>query len=401
MKIAVIAPTPIPSRRANTIQVMKMTHALVAFGHDVRLAAPHPGFAKVATLVPGQKSPQKPSHGFSATWDELAHHYGITHRFPITWLPVHPRLRSYDYGYRAIHWARNWGADLIYTRLPQAAAIASMLGMATVLEAHDLPQGILGPRLFSWFLRGKGARRLVVISQALANDLTHKHPLTDIQLFLLIAPDGVDLDRYDGLPDPEMARGSLGTHEGMSLRAEKFVVGYTGHLYPGRGVEMILAMAARLPDISFLLVGGESEDVARVREQAEDRRLENVVLTGFVPNAELPRYQAACDVLLMPYQKRVAASSGGDIASYLSPMKVFEYIACGRVILSSDLPVLQEILTLENAILLPHDDVDAWVKTIQDLQANPENHAALAAQARRDVENYTWAARVERILEGL
>ncbi|MEA3349880.1 MAG: glycosyltransferase, partial [Chloroflexota bacterium] len=176
---------------------------------------------------------------------------------------------------------------------------------------------------------------------------------------------------------------------------------YSGHLYPGRGAELILAIAARLPEINFLLVGGEPRDVELVRAQAANQNIDNVTLTGFVPNAELPRYQAACDVLLMPYQRKVSASSGGDIARYLSPMKLFEYLACGRPILSSDLPVFREVLSSENAILLPHHDADAWVAAIRELQANPVRCQALGQQARRDAQKYTWESRAQRILEDL
>jgi len=126
--------------------------------------------------------------------------------------------------------------------------------------------------------------------------------------------------------------------------------------------------------------------------------LKNVILTGFVPNAELPRYQAACDVLLMPYQRQVAASSGGDISRYLSPMKLFEYLACERPIVSSDLPVLREVLHAGNSILLPCDDTDAWVSALQKLEIDAGLRQRLATQARLDAQQYTWEARAEKIL---
>jgi glycosyltransferase involved in cell wall biosynthesis len=124
-------------------------------------------------------------------------------------------------------------------------------------------------------------------------------------------------------------------------------------------------------------------------------------LTGFIPNADLPRYQAACDILLMPYQYKVTASSGGDIAKFLSPMKLFEYLACGRAILSSDLPVLQEVLNVKNAVLLPSDDVKSWVAAIRDLRVNPEKRIALARQARADAQRYSWEVRAEQILASM
>ena len=163
----------------------------------------------------------------------------------------------------------------------------------------------------------------------------------------------------------------------------------------------MIELAARLPDITFLLTGGEPSDVARLQSQADARQLDNVILTGFIPNADLPLYQAACDVLLMPYQRHVAASSGGDIAPYLSPMKLFEYLACGRSILSSDLPVLREVLNPANAVLLNPEDIGDWAAALRTLQNDPQRRENLGEQARRDASLYTWEARATTILAGL
>ena len=385
MKVAVVAPTYIPAQRANTVQVMKMAQALCLLGHTLRLA------------VPGKDYDTSPP-----SWEELAHQYGLEHEFSVEWLPTSPQFRRYDYGLRAVRWARDWGAEVLYTRLPQAAALASLLGVPTILEVHDYPQGTMGPILFRIFLRGSGARRLVVITRALALELSRGLGAPGSPPFALIAPDGVDMVRYAQVPSPEAARQRIGNFlPEQRLQKDQFVAGYTGNLYQGRGVSMLLDIAARLPGIYFLIVGGEPQDVNRLRNEVKSRGLENIILTGFVSNADLPDYQAACDVLLMPYQKRVAASSGGNIAPYLSPMKLFEYLACGRAILSSDLTVLQEVLNPENAVLLPPDEKNAWVDALQGLRADPQRRATLGAQARRDAGVYTWKARAERIIAGL
>lgn len=367
MTLLVVAPTHLPSRRANTVQVMKMTQALAQQGHQPHLLVPRP---------PGAPT---------AEWHELAHHYGLQQPFAIQWLPVYPRWRSYDYTLRTLRAARQLGATQLYTRHPQIAAFSSFLGMPTIHEVHDLPKGI-GSLWFRLFLAGKGARRLVVITRALKDDLAQRYPVP-APPFTLLAPDGVDLTRYVNLPAPAQARVQLGL-------PPHFTAGYTGHLYPGRGTDLLLALAARLPEVHFLLVGGNPQDVQTLKQRAA--RLQNITITGFIPNAELPRYQAACDCLLMPYSAQVAASSGGDIARYLSPMKLFEYLACARVILSADLPVLREILNPQNAILLPPDDLQTWQNALQSLTREPQT--ALAQQAGRDAQNYTWQARAEKIM---
>lgn len=399
MRIALIAPTPIPARRANTFQVMKMAQAMALLGHQVHLA-----------------SPGDPPAGLDqdALAQELMCHYGLQNalfsssEFPITWLPASPSLRRYDFSLRAVRWARHWKADLLYTRLPQTAALSSSLGFPTILEIHDLPRGFTGPRLVRLFARGKGARRLVVITQALAEDLMQRVRAQDrfgSPIQVIVAPDGVDLARYADLPEPAQARLALGQGSPASphppLPPERFTAGYTGHLYPGRGSDLLLELAERLQDITFLITGGDPQDVARLSDQARQKSLDNVILTGFVPNSELPLYQAACDILLMPYLRRVEASSGGDISRYLSPMKLFEYLACQRPILSSDLPVLQEVLNEHNAVIMPTADLEVWVQAIQDLRQDPERRQDLAAQARLDASRYTWETRAAKILEGL
>lgn len=386
MKVAIIAPSHIPARRANTLQVMKMAQAIAGLGHAVHLIAP---------MSEGSLDPR------GISWEDISRHYGLHTRFELEWLPAKRLLRRYDFGYRAVSWARRWGADLIYTRLPQAGAFASQLGAPAILEVHDLPQGALGTWLFKAFLAGRGARRLVVITHSLLNSLGQRFAAPLDPPFTLVEADGVDLWRYANLPETSLARLLLRDKLNRPLDASCFVAGYTGHLYPGRGMELILEIAKRLPAVVFLLAGGEPQDVQRVEAQIRQINLRNVILTGFVPNAELPLYQAACDVLLMPYQQRVAASSGGDIAPYLSPMKLFEYLACGRAILSSDLPVLREVLSPDCAMLLPPDEAGIWEKTISDLKDHPEKRSRLGEQARKKAVHYTWEARAGRILEGL
>jgi len=393
MKVAVIAPTAIPARKANTIQVMKMTQAIASLGHQAQLIVPD-----------GHEVDQE----VDRSWDSLANHYGLQSQFPVMWLPSNAALRKYDYAWRAVRWAKNWSADVIYTRLPQAAALASNQGQTTIFEIHDRPQGSMAPMLLRLFLRGSGAQRLIVISEALADYMNKAYQYSEVLPLMRVLPDGVDLQRYTSFPSPEVSREQLFVHM-QSLNqiletqfsAELFTVGYTGHLYPGRGVSLILEIAARLPEINFLIVGGEPGDVSRVAEQVVDQKLNNLTLTGFVPNIDLPRYQAACDVLLMPYQPRVSASSGGDIGRYLSPMKLFEYMACGRVICSSNLPVLQEILTPEIAILLPPEDSGAWVTAIQEIRDDPSLRSNLSHSARVAAKEYSWENRAEKMLDGI
>jgi glycosyltransferase involved in cell wall biosynthesis len=123
-------------------------------------------------------------------------------------------------------------------------------------------------------------------------------------------------------------------------------------------------------------------------------------MTGFVENSRLPLYQAAADVLLMPYGRSISASSGQDIAEVINPMKMFDYMAAGRAILSADLPVIHEVLNEGNAVFCEPGDVNSWERKLGELLSDKPRRRALGAQARMDVGGYTWAARAKRALEG-
>ena len=82
-------------------------------------------------------------------------------------------------------------------------------------------------------------------------------------------------------------------------------------------------------------------------------------------------------------------------------MKAFEYLAAGRAILSSDLPVIREILNDANAWLVPPNDLEAWEYGLHALFQNERLRSDLSAQAKRDSEQYSWERRAERALEGL
>jgi glycosyltransferase involved in cell wall biosynthesis len=204
-----------------------------------------------------------------------------------------------------------------------------------------------------------------------------------------MAPNGVDLERFASLPDPVTARQELNFPSTQTVMC-------TGHLYAGRGADLFLALAKEIPQAHFIWVGGKPEDVETWKQRAQS---DNVTFTGFIPNQNLPLYQSAADILLMPYSRSIMGSSGtADSASVASPMKMFEYMAAGRAIVTADLPVIREVLNEKNAVFCEPDDLGKWKVEIEGLLADESRRVALGEQALQDVSGYTWLARAERIM---
>jgi glycosyltransferase involved in cell wall biosynthesis len=353
---------------------MKACAALTAVGEEVTL------------WVPGTT----PAGGAAA----MAEFYGIGSPLPMRWLRCWRRLRGYDFCLRACLAGRRWGADLFYVWPYQAAALCSTLGWPMLMEVHDRPQGKYGPGLFRRTLRGAGLRRLLITTEALRAWLEsqYQHPLQPP--LALVAPNAAEREEHPDRLSPTDWRSLLGL-------PDVFTAGYTGHLYAGRGLELLLGLARRLPEAHFLWVGGEEQAIDTWRNRLATEGVENVHLLGFLPPANVADMQRACDVLLMPYERSIAVSSGGDTAAFASPMKAFEYMAAGRAILSSDLPVMREFLNENNAVLLPPDDLEAWEAALRRLMKYPERRARLGEQARREAERNTWPERARLALKGL
>ena len=374
MRIALISASQVPSRTANSIEVMKVCQAFLDLEHDVNL------------WVPGPQT--------DVSWDSLKKFYGLRNRFDVHWMRSAKRFKRYDFCLRSVMSARRWGAEIYYVWPFQAAAISSRLNLPTILEVHDRPQGRFGPKLFGQYLRGPGAMRILPITKALLKWLEEYYSIPTDPGFVVISPSGVDLERYENVPDPTRARQELDL-------TEKITVGYTGHLYPGRGLDLMLELARTNPEIQLLWAGGEPAAIDRWRTRIQRSGVENLQILGFVPNEQLPLVQAACDILLLPHERRVSASSGGDIAAFTSPMKLFEYMAAGRTILASDLPVLREVLNEKNAAFAPPGNIGSWNAELRSLVSDEGRRNALAKQAQGDAKKYTWVVRAKKALDGI
>jgi len=373
MKIAYISAAVIPSWTANSVQVMKVCQALIQNGEEVTL------------YIPGKKS---------ADWEALATHYGVSRQFPIQWVRFIPAFKKIDFVISALRYARKQPADLVYTRLLWAAVLALNWGFPVILELHDRPIGRMGARLLKQFVRGRGTKLLVIITQSLQQILELEYAIEVKPEELVIAPDGVDLERYREQLSPRQARQKLGLAEG-------FTAAYSGGFYEGRGLETLVELAHSFPEVNFLWVGGRADMVARWKARINEEKLTNILLTGFVDNQKLPLYQMAAEILLMPYGKTIAGSSGGNIADVSSPMKMFEYMASGRVILTSDLPVLREVLNENNAAFYKSSELRDLKKKFADLINDGTIRNKLASQALNDVRAYSWQERMKKIIKAM
>lgn len=373
MKISCITTSVIPSNTANSIQAMKVVHALYQLGNEVNLIVPDYG---------------------KADWNEIADIYGLQSEFEITWMPFYESLKKYDFCWNAVNSSRSRGAKVVYTWALQAADFALLRNIPCAMEFHDFPMGPFGPILFRWYMRLETPKLTLTTTQALADGIEDLFKFRFAQESLQIAPNGTDPERYHNLPDPKEARRMLELKEGITI-------GYTGHFYQGRGMDILIELAKSLPEINFLWIGGREKDIQPWRSRLSNQNIKNVLISGFIPNSDLPLYQAACDILLMPYEKKISGSSGGEISRVINPMKMFDYLAAGRAIVASEIPVFHEVLDEKTAVFCEPENPGDWTAKIRNLINHPEGINRLASNAKNKAALYTWKKRAAESINRL
>jgi len=146
----------------------------------------------------------------------------------------------------------------------------------------------------------------------------------------------------------------------------------------------------------LLIVGGEADDLEYYKRMATHLGVvDKVVFVGKVPYAEVSRYSSLCDIFVAPYPENEHYSF------FMSPLKIFEYMASKKPIISTTLPSIQEVLKHEhNALLIPPSDPKALAQAIERLSADKVLAERISTQAYKDVvESYTWDKRAKKIID--
>lgn len=231
----------------------------------------------------------------------------------------------------AVRVCRDEGASLVYARHFHAALLAARGGTTTVLETHAHakdPNRLLEDCFLATRVPESSPIRpieaIVTISQTLRKDYVSRGAAP---ARVHVVPDGVDLDLFAP---------RAGSVRPADLPAGRPVALYAGHLYEYKGIPTILAAAEQLPSVAFALLGGLPEDIRRVQETAACKGLSNLFVLGARSHAEVPRYLAHADVLLLP------PSAAHPSAQWTSPVKLGEYLASGRPVVASDIPALRD-----------------------------------------------------------
>jgi glycosyltransferase involved in cell wall biosynthesis len=178
----------------------------------------------------------------------------------------------------------------------------------------------------------------------------------------------------------------------LGVDASAPMVLYTGTFEAYQGLDLLFAAARRVrqerPDVRFVLVGGKPDQIARARAQAAEAGAGDLIFTGEQPSETIPGYLDAASVLASP------RSSGTN-----TPLKIYQYLRAGRVIVATRLLTHTQVLS-DDVAILTEPTAEGFARGILQAVNDPPSAARLGEAAKRLAETrYTYEAYLQRTRE--
>lgn len=271
--------------------------------------------------------------------------------------------------------------SVVYSRDIFVCFLFSLVGAEVCYESHQRPTWKAG--LLLRFIMSRGAR-LVVISNSLKSFYLGQYGFAERSLAVI--PSAVDCNRYDSAV-------RLDLHEYFGIDRQQKILLHTGSLYPGRGGELFDYILSSFPCLTIVHVGGGEDYIERIKRMTNDDRF---VAKTHVDAELLACFQKSADALLFPMTRLTK--------TYwcCSPMKLFEYMASGVPLISTNVGSVKEVLTSEMAFLFDPENLESLDVALRAYLNSPDEAKSKAYKSKKlAYSQYGWATRANKIMNFL
>ena len=341
----------IPSKSAYSIHVMKMCEAFSKLGYETNLFT-----------IKSQNSPK------------IFKNYNIKYKFKIN--SVFNNFKKLNFIFRIIFsiliLKKNFHKDSIFiSRSIIFALFASFLKKRIILELHHEITGF--SKLIYFFMsQFKLIKNLRYIF--LHKKLRNFYKIDSKKNIVL--DDATNLDNFNL----------------KKTKKYKNTCVYIGSFFEGKGIEQIFRLAKKNQKIFFHIYGEKEFLINKKIEK-------NIKIFDYVSYSKIPKILSQYEIALMPYQNKVRGRSSIWLEKYMSPLKMFDYLASKKIIIASDLNVYKHILKNNfNSKLIKVNDDKKWSKAIQSSFEKNKKNELIKHNAFQTAKKYTWDKRVQKII---
>lgn len=295
--------------------------------------------------------------------------------------------------------------DIVYTRgspLTSAFVFAKLMRRPLIVEVNGLRRDEyrlsskgslpLGIRLYLWAYEREilWSNHIIAVTPGIKRSLEAELGVRSDRITVI--PNGANTDLFRPM-DTHHARSELG------LPDDYRYVCFVGHLTAWQGVENLIRgvpmILGKFPKTQIIIVGDGPMKAELLTLAKDVGVLDKTMFTGNVPYEKVPYYINASDVCVAPFVYARNEKIG------LSPLKLYDYLACGKVVVGSDITGISETLRAANAgIVVKPEDPTALAEATIELFQDDKLRKQMGENSRRYViENHSWASTAEKVLQ--
>jgi glycosyltransferase involved in cell wall biosynthesis len=221
------------------------------------------------------------------------------------------------------------------------------------------------------------------LTQSVLASINHEKHISTIA-------NGVDIEKFTADIDPNVIR------KQFDIKAEEVVIGFVGSFAPWHGIDIIAQSFPMLKEkgyrVKLMLVGQvhQADADSWISKLLNSEYKKDIIQTGFVPLTEIPKYLASMDITVL-----------ANTEDYCSPLKIFEYMAMAKGLVSVETDAVKSIMRPDkDGLVFPRGDVDAFSNQVEKLISNPDLRDQLGQSAKERVaEKFQWKHNAQAVFE--
>ena len=368
MRISYLFNSSLPSINPGSLQVIKTCESLSKFSNQVFLISPNTGLkVNIKKFYGLKKSPKI---------------------LKIKYFKKFPQgINYYLFSLISIFYGVFFKTDIYITRNLFTLFLLNLMNKKTIAEIHhDLSnEGRIVKFLYNNFkiLNSKNILKVIAITNSVKKYLIKERKVDQKKIYIIPSASGIK-------------------SKFVNFKIKKsYKIGYFGSFEKSKGSDFIIKLSNLDHKNKYYMFGGNTNEVKKLNKK---KKSNNLIIEKYIPYKYLGKFISKMDILLMPSNKNTLRSLGGvgNIAKFTSPLKLFDYLASGKLIVSSKLKVFEEIITNnKDCIMINNLDPYKWLKIIKGLNKKVNKINKIKKNAYLLSKKYSYDNRAKLILKNL